>query len=86
MQPLILIDNVEELINEIVSDIPAWRKEMIHYIKDENPELNAAIIELSQKTNLDPKALATGAYMTYKLLEKEASNDANNMLEFGEEE
>ena len=50
MQPLISIDNVEELISEIVSDIPAWRKEMIHYIKDENPELNTAIIELSQTT------------------------------------
>ena len=86
MQPLISIENVEELINEIISDIPAWRKKMIHYIKDENPELNAAIIELSQKSNLDPKALATGAYMTYKLLEKEASDDAQNMLEFDDEE
>ena len=72
MQPLISIDTVEDLINEIISDIPAWRKEMIHYIKDENPELNTAIIELSQKTGLDPKALATGAYMAYKLLENEA--------------
>lgn len=86
MQPLISIDNVEELINEIVSDIPSWRKEMIHYIKDENPELNTAIIELSQKSGLDPKALATGAYMTYKLLEKEASDDSQSMLEFEEEE
>ena len=75
MQPLISIENVEELINEIISDIPAWRKEMIHYIKDENPELNSAIIELSQKTDLDPKALATGAYMAYKLLENEASQE-----------
>ena len=75
MQPLITIENVEKLIDEIISDIPAWRKEMIHYIKDENPELNSAIIELSQKTQLDPKALATGAYMTYKLLENEKSDD-----------
>ena len=69
MQPLISIENVENLVNEILSDVPAWRKEMIHYIKDENPELNTAIIELSQKSQLDPKALATGAYMAYKLLE-----------------
>ena len=75
MQPLISIENVEKLISEIISDIPAWRKEMIHYIKDENPELNSAIIELSQKTGLDPKALATGAYMTYKLLENESSDE-----------
>ena len=65
MQPLISIENVEGLIDEIISDIPSWRKEMIHYIKDENPELNTAIIQLSQKTELDPKALATGAYMAY---------------------
>lgn len=84
MQPLISIENVEQIVDEIISDIPAWRKEMIHYIKDENPELNTAIIELSQKSDLDPKALATGAYMTYKLLELVA-NDEENMLTFEEE-
>ena len=80
MQPLISIENVESLIEEIISDIPAWRKEMIHYIKEENPELNSAIIELSQKTELDPKALATGAYMAYKLLEKEAKELDNDAI------
>ena len=87
MQALISIENVETLIEEIISDLPAWRKEMIHYIKDENPELNTAIIELSQKSGLDPKALATGAYMAYKLIENESNNndDIENMLEFEEE-
>ncbi|MBQ4646353.1 MAG: hypothetical protein IJB79_03290 [Candidatus Gastranaerophilales bacterium] len=84
MQPLISIENVEQIIDEIVSDIPSWRKEMIHYIKDENPELNTAIIELSQKTDLDPKALATGAYMAYKLLEIEAKSE-ENLVSFEEE-
>ena len=42
---------------------------MIHYIKDENPEINSAIIEAAQNTDLDPKAVALGAYMTYVLLE-----------------
>jgi hypothetical protein len=84
MQPIITIENVEQILDEIISDVPAWRKEMIHYIKDENPELNTAIIELSQKTDLDPKALATGAYMAYKLLEKEASSE-ESMLSFDEE-
>ena len=71
MQPLISAENVEKVINEIMSDIGTWRKDMIHYIKDENPELNSAIIEIAQKTDLDPKAVATGAYMAYKLLENE---------------
>jgi len=71
MQPLISTENVDKLVEEISSNPGDWRKAMIHYIKTENPELNSAIIEISQKTNLDPKALATGAYMTYRLLENE---------------
>ena len=74
MQPLISVENVENTTNEMLLDISQWRKSMIHYIKDENPDINTAIIEIAQKTSLDPKAVATGAYMVYKLLENEASN------------
>ena len=77
MQPLISNENMEKVIDEILQDISSWRKSMIHYIKDENPELNSAIIELAQKSDLDPKAVATGAYMAYKLLDKESNNDNN---------
>ncbi len=77
MQPLISIENLENVINEMLVDVHGWRKEMIHYIKDENPELNTAIIEIAQKTDLDPKAVATGAYMAYKLLENEGSGSFN---------
>lgn len=73
--PLISIDNVEEFTEEILKDIHSWRKEMIHYIKDNNPELNTAIIELAQKSELDAKAVAAGAYMAYKLLENELIQD-----------
>lgn len=86
MLPLISIENVENIISEITSDISSWRKEMIHYIKDENPELNSAIIEIAQKSQLDAKALATGAYMAYKLLENEAVNDESVALSFDDEE
>ena len=75
MQSLITIENVEKTVEEIVGDIAGWRKEMIHYIKDENPELNTAIIEIAQKTDLDPKAVATGAYLAYKLLENESNGN-----------
>ncbi len=84
MQPLITYENVENIISEIMQDIPAWRKTMIHYIKEENPELNTAIIELSQKTDLDPKALATGAYMAYKLLENEIASQDEFILDENE--
>ena len=84
MLPIISQENVEKTTEEILTDIKQWRKDMIHYIKEENPELNTAIIELAQKADLDAKALAAGAYMAYKLLENEASQD--EMISFDNEE
>lgn len=86
MQPLITIENVEKTIDEITVDISAWRKDMIHFIKEENPELNTAIIEIAQKTNLDPKAVATGAYMAYKLLDNETQENGVSPFIFEDEE
>ena len=54
----------------------AGEKKMIHYIKEENPEINSAIIEAANNTDLDPKAVALGAYMTYILIEMAAKEDS----------
>ena len=70
MLPLITEDIKESMMAEILPDVGGWRKKMIHYIKEENPEVNALIIESAQQTNLDPKAIALGAYLTYVALEK----------------
>ena len=56
---------------------------MIHYIKDENPEVNTAIIQIAQQSELDPKAVATGAYMTYLLLEQ-AAKEQDGAFDFEE--
>lgn len=56
---------------------------MIHYIKDENPEINTAIIEAANQTDLDPKAVALGAYMTYTLIEL-AMKDNDALMNFQE--
>ena len=63
--------------------MPGWRKKMIHYIKDENPEINTAIIEAANNTDLDPKAVALGAYMTYLLLELAMKED-DALISFNE--
>ncbi len=77
MLPIISEEIATQAFNEIFKDMPAWRKKMIHYIKEENPEVNTAIIEAASKTDLDPKAVALGAYMTYLLIEMAAKeNDA----------
>ena len=45
MLPIISEENAAVAFSEIFKDMPSWRKKMIHYIKDENPEVNTAIIE-----------------------------------------
>ena len=69
MLPIISEEIATKAFSEIFDDMPAWRKKMIHYLKEENPEINTSIIEAANKTDLDPKAVALGAYMTYLLIE-----------------
>ena len=69
MLPVITEEHSSLAFAEIFQNVDDWRKKMIHYIKEENPEVNTAIIEAANNTDLDPKAVALGAYMTYILLE-----------------
>ncbi len=84
MLPLIGEETRIEVTGEALQDVNTWRKQMIHYIKEENPEVNAAIIDAAGKTDLDPKAVALGAYLTYVMLEKaekEETGAINKILE-----
>ena len=74
--PIITEEQASLAFAEIFQDVHAWRKKMIHYLKEENPEINSAIIEAANNTDLDPKAVALGAYMTYLLLEMAAKDEA----------
>lgn len=69
MLPIITNEQAKRVFKDVFKDVHGWRKKMIHYLKTENPEINSAIIEASDMTDLDPKAVALGAYMTYILLE-----------------
>ncbi len=75
MLPIITEETAARVFSEIFKDMPSWRKKMIHYLKEENPEINTAIIEAANNTDLDPKAVALGAYMTYILLETAIKED-----------
>lgn len=81
MLPFVTEEQRLALFEEILKDIPLWRKGMIHYIKDENPEINAAIIEAANNISADPKAVALGAYMTYKLLELAANEEKSGIVD-----
>ncbi len=69
MLPIITEDHSTLTYAEIFQDVNGWRKKMVQYLKEENPEVNAAILEVANNTDLDPKAVALGAYMTYYMLE-----------------
>lgn len=83
MLPIITEEIAASAFSEIFKDMPAWRKKMIHYIKEENPEINTAIIEAANNSDLDPKAVALGAYMTYNLLET-AMKESDALMNFSE--
>jgi hypothetical protein len=82
--PIITEEIREKILAEALQDVGAWRKEMIHYIKEENPEVNTAIIEAANNTDLDPKAVALGAYMTYKMLELAREQESGSLEELFE--
>lgn len=87
MLPIVTEEQSSLAFAEIFQDVHSWRKKMIHYIKDENPEINSAIIEAANNTDLDPKAVALGAYMTYILLEMASKEqDTLGVIDDGEEE
>ena len=81
MLPVITEEMSQNTFAEVLKDVNTWRKSMIHYLKEENPEINTAIIEAANQTSLDPKAVALGAYMTYALIEL-AMKDNEDILNF----
>ena len=49
---------------------------MVQYLKDENPEINSAILEVAKyDESIDLKAVALGAYLSYRLIELASENE-----------
>lgn len=84
MLPVITEDMSAEAFSKIFNDVNGWRKSMIHYIKEENPEVNTAIITAAQKTGADPKSVALGAYLVYNLLETASAAQDNIFNSFNQ--
>ena len=76
MLPIITEDMSSEIFSEVFQDVQAWRKNMVQYLKEENPEINSAILEVAKyDETIDLKAVALGAYLSYRLLEVATEND-----------
>ena len=82
MLPIITEDMSSEIFSEVFKDVQGWRKNMVQYLKEENPEVNSAILEVAKyDENIDLKAVALGAYLSYRLLELATENDGLENLE-----
>ena len=82
MLPIITEDMSSEIFSEVFQDVQAWRKNMVQYLKEENPEINSAILEVAKfDENIDLKAVALGAYLSYRLLEIATENDNLGLAE-----
>ena len=76
MLPIITEEMSTEIFSEVFQDVQAWRKNMVQYMKEENPEINTAILEVAKYDEaIDLKAVALGAYLSYRLLELATEND-----------
>ena len=76
MLPIITEDLTTEIFGEVFQDVQSWRKNMVQYLKEENPEINTAILEVAKyDENIDLKAVALGAYLSYRLIELAMEND-----------
>lgn len=82
MLPIITEDISSEVFSEAFQDVQSWRKNMVQYLKEENPEINTAILEVAKyDESIDLKAVALGAYMSYRLLEIATENDNLGLAE-----
>lgn len=76
MLPIITEEMSSEVFSEIFQNVQAWRKNMVQYMKEENPEVNTAILEVAKyDESIDLKAVALGAYLSYRLIEVATEND-----------
>lgn len=58
----------EQVLEQATSSSPEWRKEMIHRLKEMNPEVNALLLELAQGAT-DAKLVVMAGYAVYQALE-----------------
>ncbi len=57
------------LEQSLIDDEGGWKKQMVHRLKGENPEINSILLDLAQKSS-DPKSVILAGYLIYDALEQ----------------
>lgn len=81
----IVTEETRKILTDIVQqDEKAWKKEMIHHIKEENPEINSILLEVANSCveESDKKKVILAGYLVYKALEMAQDEENQEALEF----
>lgn len=68
MLPVVTAEIREQLESIIASTPEEWKREMVHHLKEDNPEINALLLTLAQDAT-DAKQVILAGYLVYKALE-----------------
>jgi hypothetical protein len=75
----IVSEPVREQIVELLGTSPAeWKRELLHRLKQNNPEVNALLLELAQGSQ-DPKATILAGFAVYHALELALKEEDSEM-------
>lgn len=68
MLPVITEEARKSLEDMVKDGSDQWKKRMVQLLKEENPEINAILLEIAQNSS-DPKNVIMAGYMVYNALE-----------------
>ena len=65
----IVTEPIRSQIIQLLTDTPAeWKREMVHRLKQVNPEVNAMLLDVAQQSS-DPKGAVLAGFAVYQALE-----------------
>jgi hypothetical protein len=71
----VVTSDIRETLEEIVQNSSdEWKREMVHHLKEDNPELNSLLLTLAQNSS-DAKKVILAGYLVYKALEIAEENE-----------
>lgn len=71
----VVTPSVRESLEEIIQNpTEEWKREMVHHLKEDNPEINTLLLNLAQNSS-DAKKVILAGYLIYKALELAEENE-----------
>ena len=68
MLPVVTADIRKTLEDILENNSDEWKREMVHHLKEDNPEINSLLLAMAQDSS-DAKKIILAGYMVYKAIE-----------------